>query len=225
MNILAIDTSSIYASSAIMRDGIVVFEKVFSSGLVHSKSVLPLIEDALNSVNMDISEIDVFACVAGPGSFTGVRIGACAIKGLAQSLDKPCARINTLDCLSLNSEAEYVCPIMDARRGQVYCAVYKDGQIIRDYDVCPIEDVLDFVKDKKCVFTGDGIYVFKEVIEKALGENALFTKPQHTFVRASSALYIAQKYSEEGKLVSAAALDAIYLRKPQAEREYENRNS
>lgn len=224
MNILAIDTSSVYASSAIMCDGVVIFEKVLSCGLVHSKSVMPLIEDALKSVNMDIEEIDVFACVAGPGSFTGVRIGACAIKGLAQSLNKPCARINTLDCLSLNSDAEYVCPIMDARRGQVYCAVYKNGKIIRDYDVCPIEDVLEFVKDRKCVFTGDGIYVFRQIIENLMGENALFTKPQHTYLRASSALYLAKKQAEEGKLLTAAALDAIYLRKPQAEREYENRN-
>ena len=225
MNILAIDTSSVYASSAIMRDGVVIFEKALSCGLVHSKSVMPLIEDALKSVNMDIEDIDVFACVAGPGSFTGVRIGACAIKGLAQSLNKPCARVNSLDCLSLNSDAEYVCPIMDARRGQVYCAVYKNGEIIRDYDVCPIEDVLEFVKGKKCTFTGDGIYVFREKIEEVLGENALFTKPQHTYLRASSALYIAKKMAEEDKLVSAAALDAIYLRKPQAEREYESRNS
>lgn len=225
MNILAIDTSSVYASSAIMRDGVVISEKVLSCGLVHSKSVMPLIEDALKSVNMDIEEIDVFACVAGPGSFTGVRIGVCAIKGLAQSLNKPCAQVNSLDCLSLNSDAEYVCPIMDARRGQVYCAVYKNGEIIRDHDVCPIEDVLEFLKGKKCTFTGDGIYVFKEVIENALNENALFTKPQHTYLRASSALYIAQKMAKEDKLLSAAALDAIYLRKPQAEREYESRNS
>ncbi len=225
MNILAIDTSSVYASSAIMRDGVVIFEKALSCGLVHSKSVMPLIEDALKSVNMDIEEIDVFACVAGPGSFTGVRIGACAIKGLAQSLDKPCARVNSLDCLSFNSDAEYICPIMDARRGQVYTAVYKNGEIIRDYDVCPIEDVLEFVKGKKCTFTGDGIYVFREKIKEALGENALFTKPQHTYLRASSALYIAKKMAEEDKLISAAALDAIYLRKPQAEREYESRNS
>ena len=226
MIILAIDTSSIYASCAVMRDGEVLSEKVSLSGLVHSKSVMPLVEDCLKSINIDISEVDVFACVAGPGSFTGVRIGVCAIKGLAQALDKPCAQINTLDCLQLNAPyAEYVCPIMDARRGQVYCGEYKNGTLIRQQDVCPLEEVLEFVKDKKCVFTGDGVKAFKEKIQAYMGDNALFTLPQHNYTRAASALYLAQKAIEDNELVSAAALDAIYLRKPQAEREYENRNS
>ena len=226
MIILAIDTSSIYASCAVMRDGEVLCEKVSLSGLVHSKSVMPLVEDCLKSISIDISEVDVFACVAGPGSFTGVRIGVCAIKGLAQALNKPCAEINTLDCLQLNAPyAEYVCPIMDARRGQVYSGVYKNGTLIRPQDVCPLEEVLEFVKDKKCVFTGDGVKPLKEKIQAVMGDNALFTLPQHNYTRAASALYLAQKAVEENKLVSAAALDAIYLRKPQAEREYENRNS
>lgn len=226
MIILAIDTSSIYASCAVMRDGEVLSEKVSLSGLVHSKSVMPLVEDCLKSISIDVSEVDVFACVAGPGSFTGVRIGVCAVKGLAQALNKPCAEINTLDCLQLNATyAEYVCPIMDARRGQVYSGVYKNGTLIRPQDVCPLEEVLEFVKDKKCVFTGDGVKPFKEKIRAIMGDNALFTLPQHNYTRAASALYLAQKAVEENKLVSAAALDAIYLRKPQAEREYENRNS
>lgn len=208
-----------------MCDGVVVGEKVSLSGLVHSKSVMPLVEDCLKSVNVDIKDIDIFACVAGPGSFTGVRIGVCAIKGLAQSLNKPCAQINTLDCLCLNAPYSYVCPIMDARRGQVYCAVYDKGQIVRGYDVCPIEDVLQFVKDKECLFLGDGVKTFKAKITEVLGEKAQFAMAQHNYTRAACALHLAQKAYENNTLVSAAALDAIYLRKPQAEREYENRNS
>ncbi len=225
MNILAIDTSSVYASCAVMCDGVVVSEKVSLSGLVHSKSIMPLVEDCLKSANVEIEDIDIFACVAGPGSFTGVRIGVCVIKGLAQSFNKPCAQINTLDCLSLNAPYSYVCPIMDARRGQVYCAVYDNGELLREHDVCPIEDVLSFVKGKKCLFLGDGVKAFKEKITEVLGEDAVFSLPQHNYTRAASALYLAQKAYENNTLVSAAAIDAIYLRKPQAEREYENRNS
>jgi tRNA A37 threonylcarbamoyladenosine modification protein TsaB len=114
---------------------------------------------------------------------------------------------------------------VDARRGQVYCGVYKNGTLIRQQDVCPLEEVLELVKDKKCVFTGDGVKAFKEKIQAYMGDNALFTLPQHNYTRAASALYLAQKAFEDNELVSAAALDAIYLRKPQAEREYENRNS
>ena len=208
-----------------MCDGVVVSEKVSLSGLVHSKSIMPLVEDCLKSANVEIEDIDIFACVAGPGSFTGVRIGVCVIKGLAQSFNKPCAQINTLDCLSLNAPYSYVCPIMDARRGQVYCAVYDNGELLREHDVCPIEDVLSFVRGKKCLFLGDGVKAFKEKITEVLGEDAVFSLPQHNYTRAASALYLAQKAQENNTLVSAAAIDAIYLRKPQAEREYENRNS
>ena len=149
MNILCIDTSSIYASCALMRDNEVVGEKTSLSGLVHSKSVLPLVESVLESAGMDIEEIDVFSCVAGPGSFTGVRIGVCTVKGLAQAMNKPCFQVNSLDCLKENVPYfKYVCPILDARRGQVYSAVYEDGKIIREHDVCLLEDVLEFLKDK-----------------------------------------------------------------------------
>ncbi len=226
MNILCIDTSSVYASCALMKGEEVVAEKTSLSGLVHSKSIMPLVEAVLESANMDIEEVDVFSCVAGPGSFTGVRIGVCAIKGLAQAMDKPCYMVNTLDCLKENAPYfKYVCPILDARRGQVYSAVYEDGNIIREHDVCLLDDVLEFLKDKKTLFLGDGVKSFKEKIAAVLGENAIFALPQHNFLRAASGLNLTKKAIEEDKLISWAELDAIYLRKPQAEREYEKRNS
>lgn len=226
MNILCVDTSSVYASCAILKDDQIVSEKAILSGLVHSKSIMPLVEQVLQGANMDIEEIDVFSCVAGPGSFTGVRIGVCAIKGLAQACNKPCYAVNTLDCLKENVPYfKTVCPILDARRSQVYSAVYEDGELIRDYDVCLLDDVLDFVKNKKTLFLGDGVKVFKEKIVAFLGENAIFALPQHNFLRASSGAYLTKKAYEQNKLITFDQLDAIYLRKPQAEREYENRNS
>ena len=226
MTILGIDTSSIYASCALMQDDTVKAEAVSLSGLVHSKSVMPLIESVLKQADLDVKDVDVFALNAGPGSFTGVRIGVCAVKGLAQALNKPCYMGNTLDSLKENLPfAECVCPIMDARRGQVYTAVYENGMMTRECDVCLIEDVLEFLKGKKPVFLGDGVKTFKEKIISVLGDNATFAPAQHNFTRAASILPLAKKASEDGKLVSAAALDAIYLRKPQAEREYENRNT
>ncbi len=226
MNILCVDTSSVYASCALLKDGQIISEKTILSGLVHSKSIMPLVEQVLEGVNMDVEEVDIFSCVAGPGSFTGVRIGVCAIKGLAQAMNKPCYQVNTLDCLKENVPYfKTVCPILDARRGQVYSAVYEDGEIIREHDVCPLEDVLEFLKNKKTLFLGDGVKVFKDKIISVLGENAIFACAQHNFLRAASGAYLTLKAYSENKLITYNELDAIYLRKPQAEREYESRNS
>ncbi|MBE7092681.1 MAG: tRNA (adenosine(37)-N6)-threonylcarbamoyltransferase complex dimerization subunit type 1 TsaB [Clostridiales bacterium] len=226
MNILCIDTSSVYASCALLKDEQIISEKTVLSGLVHSKSIMPLVEQVLESANVDIEEIDIFSCVAGPGSFTGVRIGVCATKGLAQAMNKPCYAVKTLDCLKENVPYfKTVCPILDARRSQVYSAVYENGELIREYDVCPLEEVLEFLKNKKTLFLGDGVKPFKEKISSILGENAIFAPLQHNFIRAASGAYLTLKAYNENKLITYNELDAIYLRKPQAEREYENRNS
>ncbi len=222
MNILAIDTSSIYASCALLSDGEILGEKTERNGLVHSKSLMPLVESTLCGAGYDIADINMFACVAGPGSFTGVRIGVCAVKGLAHALSKKCVAINTLDCLKENVPyARFVCPIMDARRGQVYSAVYENGKLIREYDACPIEDIAGFLLDKQTVFLGDGVKVFRNRLIEIMGDNALFAPPQHNFTRASCAAYLAQN----AEPITPEALDAIYLRKPQAEREYESKHS
>ena len=226
MKILAIDTSSIYASCALLAEGDIRSEAAVNNGLVHSRSWMPKIDRCLQNADTDIGQIDVFACVAGPGSFTGIRIGVCAVKGLAQALKKPCAAVNTLDCLRQNFPfASTVCPIMDARRGQVYCAIYEEKSILLNSSAMAIEDLLALLKGKNTVFLGDGVKVYKDTIFAALKERALFAPPHLNYTRASSAAFLAMQAAEENKLVSAAALDAIYLRKPQAEREYAAKHS
>lgn len=222
MKILAIDTSSKYASCAVLIGNSIVCEKVLATGLVHSKSLMPLVEDCLNSANLSLSDIDRIACVTGPGSFTGVRIGVCAVKGLAFTNSIPCVPVNTLDCLKENVPYfnGYVCPIMDARRGQVYCAVYKDGVAVKECDACSVEDLLAFVKDEKTLFLGDGQEVFRQKITETLGENAFFAPAHLNFTRSSSAAVCALNLP----CVSCDELDAFYLRKPQAEREYESKH-
>lgn len=216
MKILAIDTSSVYASCALYEDGEIVGERIEKNGLVHSKSLMPLVEGCLGE--RDVNDIDLFACVAGPGSFTGVRIGVCAVKGLAQATGKMCVGVDTLDCLSENLPfAPTVCPIMDARRGQVYCAVYENGVKIRDDAASSIEELAEFLAGKKTVFTGDGVKAYKEKIISLMGENASFAPPEHSFTRAAAACVIAERSTP----VTPEALEAIYLRKPQAEREYD----
>ncbi len=226
MKILAIDTSSIYASCALLAEGDIRSEAAVNNGLVHSRSLMPMIERCLQNADTDIGQIDVFACVAGPGSFTGIRIGVCAVKGLAQALKKPCAAVNTLDCLRQNFPfASTVCPIMDARRGQVYCAIYEEKSILLNSSAMAIEDLLALLKGKNTVFLGDGVKVYKDTIFAALKERALFAPPHLNYTRAAAAAFLAMQAAKENKLVPAAALDAIYLRKPQAEREYAAKHS
>jgi len=222
MNILAIDTSSIYASCAVASNGEILSERTVRNGLVHSKSLMPLVEGALLGAQLTVKDIDLFACVAGPGSFTGVRIGVCAIKGLAQATNKPCVAVNTLDCLCKNVPfAEYVCPILDARRGQVYTAVYNYGKMVSDYMAIPLEELCEMQKGKKTVFLGDGVENYREKLLELMGENCIFADIQHNFTRAASAISLCNLENS----VSPAELDAIYLRKPQAEREYNEKHN
>lgn len=226
MNILALDTSSVCASCALLSGQEIISEAAVKNGLVHSQSLMPMVERCLAQANTAIDQIDVFACVAGPGSFTGVRIGVCAVKGMAQAQNKPCAAVNTLDCLRQNVPfAPTICPIMDARRGQVYCAIYEGERILLNSSALALEELLALLENKTCVFLGDGVKVHRAAIADAMQERALFAPPHLNDTRASAAAVLAKKAAEENNLLSAAALEAIYLRKPQAEREYAAKHS
>lgn len=222
MKLAAIDTSGGYASCAVTCEGKVLSEKTLSSGLVHSRSLLPMLEDCLQAVGMTPEELDAFVCVAGPGSFTGVRIGVCTVKGLAQALGKPCAGVNTLDVLRAGVPyASLVCPILDARRDQVYGAAYENGVCILPPDARPIAELAEAVRGKQALFLGDGTDRYREFLLETLGDGALFAPPDLNFPRAAVAARVAE---EKNEWVSAAALDAIYLRRPQAEREYDEKH-
>ena len=225
MIVLALDTSSRYCSCAVLENKAILSESALLSGLVHSESLMPMVDDCLTRANLTVKDVDLFACVAGPGSFTGVRIGVCAVKGLAQAVNKPCVGLNTLEVLKENLPGEaIVCPIMDARRGQVYGAVYENGRETLPCDARPIEDVIAFLEKKTAVFLGDGVDAFRETLAAAMGDRARFAPAHLTFTRAAAAAVLAKRAAEENKTVTAAALDAIYLRKPQAEREYASKH-
>ncbi len=224
MNILAIDTSALTATVAIVSDDILLGEISTTTKLTHSQTVMPMIDELLKKVSLDISDIDLFACSEGPGSFTGLRIGIGTIKGLAYGLGKEVVGVSTLEALAQNIAFTdlLISPIMDARRGQVYNALYKwnEGRL---ECLCPpralsVEELCSGI-DEKTVFVGDGVRVYKEKITELLGEKAFFAPPQHCLQRAGSVAFAA--LSKEP--TDAATLTAVYLRKPQAEREREER--
>ena len=223
MNIVGIDTSGPAASCAALVDGCVVELIAMNRGLTHSETIMPALDQVMSAAELTCDQVDCFAAVAGPGSFTGVRIGVCAAKGLAHAWGKPCARIDALEALAMNYQGfdGLACPILDARRGQVYCAAFdmKDGLPAR---ALPDEamDLNEFLErlptDRRLVFLGDGLRVHEARIRELLPE-AVIAPANLRDLRADAACLLAAARPDEW--MEPKLLTPIYLRAPQAERE------
>jgi tRNA threonylcarbamoyladenosine biosynthesis protein TsaB len=223
MNIVAIDTSGPLASCAVMKDGSIAHMIVMNQGLTHSETIMPALDDCMRAANLSCDQVDVFASVAGPGSFTGVRIGVCAAKGLAHAWNKPCIAVDALEALAMNYQGfdGIACPILDARRGQVYCAAFdmKNGmpQRILDDEAIELTAFLEKLpKDRRLVFLGDGLRVHRNKILEILPD-AVIAPANLRELRADAACILAE--ARQDAWVEARLLAPIYLRIPQAERE------
>ena len=215
MILLSIDTSGPACSAALLADDRLLGEIVINSALTHSETIMPAVDELLSRENLTCADVDLFAVAAGPGSFTGVRIGVCAAKGMAHAAGKPCARANSLAALAagLPFVPGVVCTILDARREQVYCAAYRwTGAAL------PLTELLKALPENEIItFTGDGAAVHEARIRALLGERARFAPPHARVLRASSAAYWARL--DSSCHMEARLLTPIYLRAPQAERE------
>jgi tRNA threonylcarbamoyladenosine biosynthesis protein TsaB len=221
MNILALDTSAAAASVAIVREGRLICECYLNRGLTHSQVLMQLLDNALSAADLHIQEVGAIACSVGPGSFTGVRIGVATARGLTSALGVRAVGINTLDALGYNAAgfAGRVCPMMDARRGQVYCAVYENGdfsQPAMEYDALSLEEAV--LRAGAAVFVGDAAHIYRDRI-LAIQKEARFLPEGHNLQRASSVAALAALRLERGEGGSADSLVPFYLRRPQAERE------
>ena len=228
ITVLAIDTSGTVAGCALLREGRIAHLTVMNHGLTHSETIMPAVDAALEAAGLSCGDVDVFAAVAGPGSFTGVRIGVCAAKGLAHAVAKPCAAVHALEALAMNFYGfdGLCCPILDARRGQVYCAAFDmaGGMPRRALEDAaqPLEAFLARLpEDRRLVFVGDGVPVHAEAVRAALGERALIAPENLRDLRADAACLLAAARPETW--TPAAQLRPIYLRAPQAERERKQR--
>ena len=227
--VLAIDTSGPVAGCALLREGRIAHLAVMNHGLTHSETIMPAVDAALQAAGLSCRDVDVFAAVAGPGSFTGVRIGVCAAKGLAHAAGKPCARVHALEALAMNFYGfdGLCCPILDARRGQVYCAAFDMSrgmpQRALEDAAQPLQEFLARLPgDRRLVFVGDGVPVHAEAVKQALGERALIAPENLRDLRADAACLLAA--ARPDTWVPAAQLRPIYLRAPQAERERKKRS-
>ncbi|MFT8314499.1 MAG: tRNA (adenosine(37)-N6)-threonylcarbamoyltransferase complex dimerization subunit type 1 TsaB [Clostridium sp.] len=230
MRVLSIDSATEAATCAIIEDERLLGEITFNYKKQHSIILMTIIDNLLKNINTDISTIDGFVVSKGPGSFTGLRIGMATVKGLSQGSNKPFISISTLDALAYNMAytTGIICPILDALRGNVYTALYQfeENNLNRltDYKIISLEELLALVKEqnKSVTFIGDGIKLFKEQIVKYLPE-ANFAPTHLNVARASALGELGLKKLLQGKNDNLYNSAPIYIRKSQAEREYEKR--
>ena len=235
MKILAIEASGPVAGCALWEDGTLTAEYSVQYKKKHSQSLVPMLEEMREMVDLDLSGIDFIAVTSGPGSFTGLRIGAATVKGLGLALDKPVLPVPTVDSLACNlyGTDRLICPLMDARRQQVYTGIYenRDGlNVLHPQCVAALADIAEELNrlGREVIFLGDGV----PVNEKALGDLMkvpYYLAPAHLNRQraAATAVRAAQIYEEKGEdaLVSSDDFRPEYLRVPQAEREHgEKRN-
>jgi tRNA threonylcarbamoyladenosine biosynthesis protein TsaB len=219
MLILAVDTSGSVCSAAVLSNKQLLSESYVDNKLTHSETLAPMIDRCLKSADADIKNIDLFCCAAGPGSFTGIRIGAGMIKAFSHASGRPAVGVNTLDALSYNMYGAdgIVCPVIDARRGEVYTASYRNGKRISDYAADNLDNVLAGLKKERTVFVGDAAVNYRE---KILSKSPLFrvAHPGIVLQRAGSVGLAALDMYNAGVSGDAFSLEPFYLRKTQAER-------
>lgn len=226
MNLLAVDTSGPVAGVSVLRDGEIAYEGAAVNRLTHSVNLMPMIEEALGRAGLDISDIDYYAAVTGPGSFTGVRIGVSAVKGMAHGAHRPCIGVDALEALAAGvcMTDALLCPIQDARAGQVYGAAFLPGMppVRRLEDMAQkldlfVEKALEVADGRRLCFLGDGVKTYRRAIEELLGDRAVFAPAHMSYLRPAAVAALADLHRD--RAVDYLTLMPVYLRAPQAERE------
>jgi len=219
---VCLDTTTGSSSIAISRDGrLLAASQLAAPGKRQNAWLLPELERLLNSCGLDIAQIDLFACASGPGSFTGVRTGVAAVQGLALAGDKPCIGISTLALLAGNLPyaAHPVCPLLDARKDEVYAGLYRCDPLptpLRDDCALPPAEFLKQLSGPT-IFLGDGAIRYRQLITELLGNNALFAPPSHAIPYAAHGALLAETAFSQGTTSTPEQLLPTYLRLSEAE--------
>ena len=224
MLMLSVDSSAAPASVCLSEDGKIIADYYLNTGFTHSQTLMAMAESVLTISGRAASDIDVYAVNCGPGSFTGVRIGVSAVKGMAFASDKPCVAVSTLQSMAYNCLGNYaiVCACMDARRQQVYNAVFRvDGdnidRLCEDRAIAVDELLAELGNyDEEIILVGDGAAL---VYDSAESDRIRLAPESIRYQRASSAAAAALELYKRGEVISPAALMPTYLRLSQAERE------
>ena len=218
---LAFDTSSRTAAVAVLHEDTIIYDSIINTGLNHSELLLPEIDYALRQVRIKISDINLFACTLGPGSFTGLRIGVSTLKGLMLATGTPACGVSSLAAVVLNLgiTSKLICSMIDAGRGQVYVAYfrYNDKNILQkiseEQAVNPKEIINN--TDKNTLFVGDGAIKYADIIKNIKSEVSIVSDLQN-YIRASAVGILGRKKFAEKDLLDASTLVPIYLRSADA---------
>ena len=227
MKVLGIDSSGMVASVAVVEDTQMLAEYTINYKKTHSQTLLPMLDEIGKMIELDLSTIDVIAVAAGPGSFTGLRIGSATAKGLGLALKKPLVSVPTLEGIAYNfcGSDKLVCPMMDARRSQVYTGIYKfsgnELEKVEDQMAVPVEEILEKLNQlgKEVILAGDGVPVYLDKIEKELKVPYLLAPSHLNRQRAGAVAALGMQYAQAGHLETAMEHQPNYLRLSQAERE------
>jgi len=223
MNVLAIDTSGPAAGVAVLKEGKLTYEAVAINKLTHSVNLMPMVEQGLIAGGVSMDEIGLIACVTGPGSFTGVRIGVSTAKAVAHAKNIPCVAVDALEALAQIPFEGVICPILDARAGQVYGAAFAQGKRLMADTAMKLTDYLEAIKPmgELFLFPSDGVETHREAIAEAFLDKAVFLPAHMNHLRPAAAAYLGLKKQETR--TDYLQLVPMYLRAPQAEREREAR--
>ena len=227
MKILAVDSSGMVASAAVLENDILLAEYTVNHKKTHSQTLLPMIDEIMRMLGMEPKELDALAVAAGPGSYTGLRIGSATVKGIGLALDRPVIEVPTVDALAYNLyDAEgLICPMMDARRSQVYTGIYRFAEhrlqtVLAQHPASVEETAARLNREGEPVtLLGDGVPVYLEQLAGLLTVPFSVAPAHLSRQRAAAVGALAMQYAAEGKMVSAAMHRPVYLRLSQAERE------
>ncbi|QHQ59923.1 tRNA (adenosine(37)-N6)-threonylcarbamoyltransferase complex dimerization subunit type 1 TsaB [Anaerocolumna sedimenticola] len=227
MKILAIDSSGLVASVAVVTEEKLLAEYTVNNKKTHSQTLLPMLDDMMKLLEQDLKELDAIAVAGGPGSFTGLRIGSSTAKGLGLALDKPIINVPTVDALAYNlyGTDRLICPIMDARRNQVYTGIYEfQGEefvVVTPQKAVGITDIAAELNHlgREVIFIGDGVEVHEAKLKEIMTVPFSFAPVHLSKQRAGAVGALGIIYYKKGLKENADAHEPVYLRLSQAERE------
>lgn len=224
MFVLGIETATVVAGVAVVNDDKVLAEEFVNNKLNHSQNLMPMISRVMDAAGISPKELGGIAVSNGPGSFTGLRIGLAAAKSMAQVLQLPLVGVPTLDALAYNmqGQGEIVCPILDARKNQVYTAIYQVGsslELLTDYLAIPVTELIDKLKQLpgKITLVGDGVPVFGQQIREAMPQQIEIAPPINCMPRGSSVGMLGLKQLQAGGGHDWLYLEPTYVRASEAE--------
>lgn len=228
MRILALDSSGMTASAAIVEEEKIIAEYNVNNKLTHSQTLLPMIEEICRMANQDLSELDAIALAGGPGSFTGLRIGSATAKGMGLALKKPLINVPTLEAMSYSGWGRngVTCVLMDARNEQAFWGIYRYDResdamaVVVDQTAGPVSEMLDRLNElgEEVFLLGDGAAVYREKIAGTLTVPHQFAPAYLNAQRAAMVGFAAIRYAAQGRTETAAEHRPEYLRVSQAER-------